>query len=72
MAFAGFSGTAIAVLFVLMLRIAMSHHKKLIEKEERNNDANFKKLENGQNAIHSQFSVTQNYWSGKLKFNENK
>ena len=71
-AFAGISGTALAVLFVLMLRIAMSHHKKLIEKEERNNDANFKKMETGQTAIHSQFSVTQNYWSGKLTFNENK
>lgn len=71
-AFAGISGTALAVLFVLMLRIAMAHHKKLIEKEERNNDANFKKMETGQTAIHGQFSVVQNYWSGKLTFNENK
>ena len=71
-AFAGISTTALMVLIVLMLRIAMSHHKKLIEKEERNNDANFKKMENGQNAIHSQFSVSSNFWSGKLTFNENK
>lgn len=71
-AFAGISGTALAVLFVLMLRIAMSHHKKLIEKEERNNNSNYKKLETGQTAIHSQFNVTSNFWSGKLTFNENK
>lgn len=71
-AFAGISGTALAVLFVLMLRIAMAHHKKLIEKEERNNNANYKKMETGQTAIHGQFSVVQNYWSGKLTFNENK
>lgn len=71
-AFAGLSGSAVAVLFVLALRIAMSHHKKLIEKEEKNNDANYKKLENGQTAIHSQFSVASNFWSGKLTFNENK
>lgn len=70
--FAGISVSALMVLAVLMLRIAMSHHKKLIEKEERNNNANYKKLETGQTAIHSQFSVTQNYWSGKLTFNENK
>ena len=71
-AFAGFSKSAIAILFVLMLRIAMSHHKKLIEKEERNNNANFKKMETGQTAIHGQFNIVQNYWSGKLTFNENK
>ena len=71
-AFAGLSASAVAVLFVLALRIAMSHHKKLIEKQERNNDANYKKLENGQTAIHTQFSVTSNFWSGKLTFNENK
>ena len=70
--YAGLSSSAIAILVVLALRIAMAHHKKLIQKEERNNDANFKKLENGQTAIHSQFSVSQNYWNGKLTFNENK
>ena len=71
-AFAGISGTALAVFFVLMLRIAMSHHKKLIEKEERNNNSNYKKLETGQTAIHGQFNVVSNFWSGKLTFNENK
>ena len=71
-AFAGISGTALAVLFVLMLRIAMAHHKKLIEKEERNNNSNYKKLETGQTAIHGQFNVVSNFWSGKLTFNENK
>lgn len=70
--FAGISGTALAVFLVLALRIAMSHHKKYIEKEERNNDANFKKMETGQTAIHSQFSVSSHFWSGKLTFNENK
>ena len=70
--FAGVSITAIMVLAVLMLRIAMAHHKKMIEKEEKNNDANFKKLETGQNAIHSQFSVSSHFWNGKLTFNENK
>jgi hypothetical protein len=55
-----------------MLRIAMAHHKKLIEKEERNNNANFKKMETGQTAIHGQFNVVSNFWSGKLTFNENK
>ena len=71
-AFAGISGTALAVFFVLMLRIAMSHHKKLTEKEERNNNSNYKKLETGQTAIHGQFNVVSNFWSGKLTFNENK
>lgn len=71
-AYAGISGTALAVLLVLMLRIAMAHHKKLIEKEERNNNSNYKKLETGQTAIHGQFNVVQNYWSGKTTFNENK
>lgn len=70
--FAGISIPSLMVLAVLMLRIAMSHHKRMIEKEEKNNDANYKKLETGQTAIHSSFSVTQNYWSGKLTFNENK
>ena len=55
-----------------MLRIAMSHHKKLTEKEERNNNSNYKKLETGQTAIHGQFNVVSNFWSGKLTFNENK
>jgi len=71
-AYAGLSGTAIAILVVLALRIAMAHHKKVIQKEERNNDANFKKLENGQNAIHSSFSVSSHVWSGKITLNENK
>ena len=70
--YAGISHTALAIIIVLALRVAMAHHKKLIQKEERNNDANFKKMETGQTAIHSQFSVAQNYWSGKLTFNENK
>lgn len=71
-AFAGLSGTAIAILITLAISIGISLHKKQIERVNRENTANYKKLETGQSAIHGDFKVTTDFWTGKIEYNENK
>lgn len=71
-AFAGLSGTAIAVLVVLAMSIAMKLHQKEINRVEKENTANYKKLQNGQSAIHGQFEVSSNFWNGKITYKENR
>lgn len=71
-AFAGLSGTAIAILITLAIAITMKYHQRQIDRVNKENTANFKKLETGQNAIHGQFSLVNNYWSGKITYKENK
>jgi len=71
-AFAGLSASAIAILITLAISIAMKHHQKQIERVNKENTANFKKLETGQSAIHGDFEVTTNFWSGKISYNENR
>lgn len=72
MAFAGFSWTAIAILISFALQTAMKYHKFLLKQGEQQNKQNYKKLETGENAIHSAFKVTTEWYSGKRTYNENR
>ena len=71
-AFAGISSVAVAIIIAFALQTTMKYHRGILEKSERENKQNFKKLEVGQNAIHGSFQVTKNWWSGKKSYNENK
>lgn len=71
-AFAGLSTTAIAIIISFAIQTAMKHHAKLIERTEQENKRAYKRLETGVSAVHGNYSVTQDYWSGKISYNENK
>lgn len=71
-AFAGFSAVAIAIIVSFLLQTSMKHHQRLIERNEKANKQNYRKLETGQDAIHTYFEVSTNLWTGKRTYNENK
>lgn len=72
LSFAGLSGSAIAIIIAFAIQVALKHHAKLIERTEKINKQNYKQLENGQSAVHGEYSITQNFWSGKISYKENR
>lgn len=65
---------AIIIAFVLiqtwnMIQTWNTRDRNVAEKANVNN---YKKLENGTNAIHGAYRVSANQWSGRLIYNENK
>lgn len=72
MKFAGLSGTAVAIIIAFALQTAMKHHQKLIDKTDKENKANYKKMELGVGAIRGEYSVASNVWSGKITYNQNR
>lgn len=72
MKFAGLSGTALAIIVAFAIQTAMKHHAKLIQKTEMENKQNYKRMESGQSAVHGNYSVAVNTWSGKISYNENR
>ena len=45
---------------------------KEIQKAEKLNTQNFKQLENGFGAVHSQYTLTTNMFNGRITYKENK
>ena len=68
----GISGPALAILIAFMLQIAMKVLANEQEKARHKNEQNFKQLENGIGAIHSQYKVSTNVLTGRHTYNQNK
>ena len=70
--FAGFSLTAIAIIVSFVIQSLLSAQKKAIVEAQKQNAQNFKQLENGIGAVHGQYKVTTNFWTGLHTYNQNK
>ena len=70
--FAGFSGTAIAIIIAFVLQTLIKYQNKQRIVAEKLNTQNFKALENGNGAIHSSYSISVNGLTGRITYNQNK
>ena len=71
-AFAGFSGTAWAIIIAFVIQMLMKWQKTEMVKAQKLNAQNYKQLENGVGAIHNTYSVEVNFWTGRQTYNQNK
>ena len=70
--FAGFSGTAIAIIIAFALQTIMKYQNQQRTIAERKNKQNFKMLENGFGQINGAYDISVNVWNGRLTYNQNK
>jgi len=70
--FAGFSGSAIAIIVSFIITALMQWQRKEMENAKKMNAQNFKQLENGVGATHGQYKITANFWTGRHTYNQNK
>ena len=66
------SGPAVYIIFAFMLTMLMKFLESEQKKAMHQNMQNFKQLENGIGAVHSQYKVTTNFWTGRHTYNQNK
>lgn len=71
-AFAGFSWSAIAIIIAFVLQVLMKWQKEEMIRAHHLNAQNFKQLENGLGAIHGQYKITSNFFTGRYTYNQNK
>lgn len=68
----GLSGPAVAIIIAFMINMLMKWQNTEKQKAERRNANNFKAMENGFGAIHSQYVVAENVLNGRYTYKENK
>lgn len=66
------SGPALAIIIAFVLQLLMKQLAWEQQKADKLNTQNFKQLENGVGAVHSQYKVTTNFWTGRHTYNQNK
>lgn len=71
-AFAGLSGTAMAIIIAFVLQVLIKINDRERQKAQELNAQNYKMLENGVGAIHSSYEVNTNFWTGRQTYNQNK
>lgn len=70
--FAGLSGPAIAIIIAFIIQLLLKWQAKERQKAEQMNAQNYKQLENGVGAIHGQYKISQNVFTGRMTYNQNK
>lgn len=68
----GISGPAIAIIIAFVLQVLMKWLAYEQEKARKMNVQNYKQLENGIGAVHGQYKVATNFWTGLHTYNQNK
>ena len=68
----GISGPAVAIIIAFVVQILMKWLQTEQQRAAKLNAQNYKQLENGIGAIHSQYKVTTNFWTGLHTYNQNK
>lgn len=71
-AFAGFSAVAIVIILQMIINTVLKFQERDRKIAKQQNMQNFKMLENGVGAIHTNYDISVNVWSGKRTYNENK
>ena len=68
----GISGTALAIIIAFTLQSLMKWSSRERAKADEQNAQNFKQLENGVGAVHGQYKMSVNFWTGRTTYNQNK
>lgn len=68
----GISGPAIAIIIAFVIQLLLKWQAKERQKAEQMNAQNYKQLENGVGAIHGQYKISQNVFTGRVTYNQNK
>ena len=71
-AFAGFSAVAIVIIIQMVINTILKFQERDRKIAKQENMQNFKMLEIGSGAIHTNYDISVNVWSGKRTYNENK
>ena len=68
----GVSGTAIAIIIAFVIQALLKYQKTEMVKAEKANMQNYQQLENGVGAIHGQYKISTNIWTGRHTYDQNK
>jgi len=68
----GFSGTAFAIIIAFVLQVIFKYQSKMRTIADEENKRNFKALENGVGAVHGDYEIVANMFSGRQTYNQNK
>ena len=68
----GLSGPAVAIIIAMVIQTMMKFQQHEINLANKRNMQNFKQLENGVSSIHTQYTISRDFWTGARTFNENK
>ena len=66
------TGPALYIIIAFVITMLLKWQSKEIEKANKMNAQNFKQLENGVGAVHGQYKITTNFWTGRHTYNQNK
>lgn len=66
------SSVAVAIIISFVLQQLMKWQNKEIQMANAKNTQDYKRLENGLDAIHSAYEVSENFLTGRISYKENK
>lgn len=66
------SGPAIAIIIAFIIQALLKWQKSEMVKAEEKNMQDYKQLENGIGAIHGQYKMSKNIFTGRQTYNQNK
>ena len=66
------SGSALAIILMAIIQAFMTWQKLEYQKAQKQNEQNYKQLENGVGAIRSDYKITTNLVTGRQYYNQNK
>lgn len=70
--FAGFSGVSVAIIFALVIQVAIKIWQQQRQLADQQNKQNYKMLENGVGAIRGEYETSVNVMTGRITYNQNK
>ena len=68
----GLSPVAIAIILAFTIQTLLKWQNQERVRADKLNTQNFKQLENGVGAVHGQYKLNVNFWSGRTTYNQNK
>ena len=68
----GLSPVAVAIILAFTIQTLLKWQNRERQKAEALNTQNFKQLENGVGAVHGQYKLSVNFWTGRTTYNQNK
>ena len=68
----GLSGPAVAIIIAFIIQTLLKWQKKEMLNAQKMNAQNFNQLEIGIGAVHGQYKITSNFWTGRITYNQNK
>lgn len=68
----GVSWTSIAIIIAFVIQAILKYQKSEMIKAEKANTQNYQQLENGVGAIHGQYKISTNIWTGRHTYDQNK